>query len=298
MTFNVFLLVLLSALLHALWNFAARKITGTLSVMWLGGWLACLMIFPLVLLFPVTWESLWAALPFMVATGVIHAAYFVLLALAYEDGDISFVYPVARGTGVAGTAVVAGVFIGEQLSGWGIAGVVTIAIGILSLGLKQLSLKGRARSELYAILVGATIILYSVVDKTGVGIIHPLHYIFALFLISKLLLTPFILLRRRVETIKALRTMKRYILLIGPGSMVTYLIVLYAMQFGKVSYIVAVREFSVVIGSALGILVLKEQMTAWKGLGIVAIAPGLAMVKLAGREAQAISLQRGGPRSR
>jgi uncharacterized membrane protein len=282
MTLNVFLLVLISAVLHALWNFAARKATSTLCILWLGGWLACLLVLPLVLWLPITIPDLRAALPFLIATGVVHAAYFVLLALAYEEGDISFVYPVARGTGVAGTAVVASLVIGEQLSVWGIAGISAIALGIITLGLKQFSFRGKARSELYALLVGLTIILYSVIDKAGAGLIHPVHYIFGLFLISKLLLSPYMLIVRRDETLQAWRTMKRYVFLIGPGSMITYLIVLYAMQFGKVSYIVATREVSVVIGSALGILYLNEEMSVWKGLGIVIIVGGLAFVKLAG----------------
>ena len=274
--------MLVSAVLHALWNFAARKASGTLSIMWSGGWLACLLVLPLVLWFPITMAQIREALPYMLATGIVHAAYFVLLALAYEEGDISFVYPIARGTGVAGTAVAASLILGEQLSFLGIAGISAIALGILTLRIKQFSFHGKAKSEVYALLVGATIILYSVIDKTGVGIIHPVHYIFALFLISWLLLSPYILIVRRAETVQAWRNMKRYIFLIGPGSMVTYLIVLYAMQFGNVSYVVAVREFSVVIGSALGVLFLRERMTVWKGLGIVVIVMGLALVKLGG----------------
>ncbi len=62
--------------------------------------------------------------------------------------------------------------------------------------------------------------------------------------------------------------------------MVTYLIILFAFQFGKVSYIVATREFAVVIGSALGITILGELLTLRKCLGILAITLGLVLIKL------------------
>ena len=106
-------------------------------------------------------------------------------------------------------------------------------------------------------------------------------YIYAMFLIPAALLAPYILIRHRRAVADAWRLRKGYIALIGPGSMATYLIILFAFQVGKVSYVVAVREFSVVIGSALGVLLLGERLTVWKGLGILFICLGLVLVKMA-----------------
>jgi uncharacterized membrane protein len=236
---------------------------------------------PLLFLFPVTVSELRAAWPYVVATGVVHALYFLLLSRAYEEGEISLVYPIARGTGVAGTALAANLVIHESLSGLGVAGVVTVAVGIFLLGFRDLLSRATARSALYALFVGGTIVVYSIVDKQGVGMIHPVPYIYAMFLIPAVLLAPYILGRQSEAVLDAWRCRKGYIALIGPGSMATYLIVLLAFQLGKVSYIVAVREFSVVIGSALGVTLLGERLSTWKVLGVLSILLGLVLVKMA-----------------
>ena len=79
-----------------------------------------------------------AGLPYVVATGLIHAGYFGLLAAGYRRGELSVVYPLARGTGVAGTALVAWAVIGEGISAAGAAGIGSVCLGVLALGLREL----------------------------------------------------------------------------------------------------------------------------------------------------------------
>src|SRR5690242_580166 len=104
----------------------------------------------------------------MVATGLLHAAYFTLLAASYRHGELSVVYPLARGTGVAGTALFAWLVLGERPSALGALGVGSVCLGIVVLGLRQRDRPGRSRSYHLALLVGLTITAYSVVDKLGV----------------------------------------------------------------------------------------------------------------------------------
>ena len=153
MTLQVFGMVLIAAVLHALWNFAARKAAGNLGVLWLGVWVASAICLPFMLSVDVSTESIRLALPYMVATGTIHSFYYLFMWKAYEEGDISFVYPVARGTGVAGTAVAAGVLLHEQLSLFGIIGIASIFLGILSLGLHEFIVQKRLKTGLFALLL-------------------------------------------------------------------------------------------------------------------------------------------------
>jgi uncharacterized membrane protein len=87
--------------------------------------------------------------------------------------------------------------------------------------------------------------------------------------------------RQRAACRYAYQHLKTAICLIGMGSICTYLLILFTFRLGQVSYIVAVREFAVVIGALLGFLVLKERFTLGKFLGIVAITIGLVLVKMA-----------------
>ena len=281
MDLRIFLLVLASAFLHAMWNFAARKASGSLPVMWLGVCLASLLCMPVALTCFLRWSELLIGWPYILGTGLFHCFYFILLARCYEQGEISYVYPVARGTGVAGTALTAHVLIGENITWMGFSGICAIAGGILFLGLKSTGSLHSRNTGVLALSVGGCIVGYSLVDKLGVGTVHPVFYIFSMFFLTAFLCVPYVLHKHGWECIEAIRTSKRYIAVIGLGSMGTYLIILYTFRTGQVSYIVALREFAVVIGSVLGVVFLKEPLTWKKAAGIAAIVAGLVLLKLA-----------------
>jgi uncharacterized membrane protein len=114
-----------------------------------------------------------------------------------------------------------------------------------------------------------------------VTLVSPTVYIFALFFLSALFLTPYVLLSvHGRELSDAWAGMKKYSVLIGVGSMGTYLIILFAFQVAKLSYVVAVREFAVVIGAVLGLAVLKERLSASKVLGIALITAGIVLIRI------------------
>ena len=97
MNLTAFTLVVVAACLHALWNLAAKRVSGNLSVLWLGLCLAGVALAPFAL-YSALQSFDPAGLPYIVATGLIHAAYFGLLAAGYRHGELSIVYPLARGT--------------------------------------------------------------------------------------------------------------------------------------------------------------------------------------------------------
>lgn len=280
MTLLVFFMVLLAATLHALWNFVAKQSTENLSVMWLGICLASVLSWPWALLVSHAERLTLDGLPYIAATGVLHAGYFGFLARSYKTGDISLVYPVARGTGVAGTALVAWLFLHETLSLQGTMGILAICAGTALIGFHKIAPKAESVAYVHALLVGAIITGYSVVDKLAVGHIHPVMYISGMFSLSALLLAPYVLRRQSLACRYAYRHLKKDICLIGIGSIATYLLILFAFRLGQVSYIVATREFAIVIGSFLGFLVLKEPLTVRKIIGITAITLGLTLVRL------------------
>lgn len=281
MSVSVFALVLLAATLHACWNFAARKVAGNMSVIWLGLCVASLLSWPLAFLAQRTGPPMLDAWPYMLITGVVHAAYFTLLGWSYGHGDISVIYPVARGTGVLGTTLVASAVLGECLSLAGVLGIAAICTGTLWMGGGIRYRPEQWRAYLQAFAVGAMIMVYSVTDKLAVAHVHPLTYISAMFSLSALLLAPYILYDYRPACRVAWRSLKRYIAIIGIGSMGTYLLILFAFRHGQVSHIVAIREVAVVLAACLGFVALHEPCTPQKAFGIGAITIGLVLLKLA-----------------
>ncbi len=278
MSIMTFLLIVFAAFLHAYWNFTTKKVSGNIRVLYCGLLLASGISAPFfVLLF--SWNQIHNAFFYIVATGVIHAAYFLFLCKAYEKGDISMVYPVARGCGIAGTALIAVFFLHEQLSALGVYGIASISIGTILVGMKIDRKIAPFEGIVYALFVGSMITCYSVVDKIAVSIINPLLYIFCMAFGTVIFLTPFVLFDKRQNLISTWKTHKRQSGIIGIGSMGTYLIILFAFQMAKVSYVVAVREVSVAFGAFLGITLLHEPYSKRKVAGIFGIVLGMMLIK-------------------
>jgi uncharacterized membrane protein len=284
MTLYVFLLVLFSAFCHATWNFAARKAAGNLMAVWLGLWLGCAVMLPnaigIIIHSGIRETAQLQGIFCIIATGLIHTVYFRLLAAGYEAGEISLVYPIARGSGIALTAILAGLLLREQLTLLGSIGIGLVCLGIISLSTGTHKRADDTKAIRLALCIGASIVAYSLVDKIGVSYINPVVYICSMFLIAGVALTPMLIRRYRGALGKEARQNIGYALIIGIGSVGTYLIILFAFTMGPVNYIVAVREFAVVLGALAGIIFLKERFTLAKALAICVIVIGILGIKL------------------
>jgi uncharacterized membrane protein len=220
-------------------------------------------------------------LKFILITSVAHVLYYLFLNLAYKKGDISSVYPISRGTGIAGTAITAHFLLGEIFSAIGTMGIAAIFFGVLLISIKKKLHKADILSVIYALVLGGTIILYSVNDKQGVSYINAIVYLNFKDLVALFFLSPFIYRKELPQIKEILREKWKYCVIIGYGAIGSYLLVLYAFTMSKVGYISALREFSIVIASFLGFMFLKEKITIGKIAGIILITAGLVCIKLA-----------------
>jgi len=278
---SVFMLVIMSAALHASWNLATKKVLGSLGTVCIGLCAASLVSMPFAVYIILSEGLLLASVPFIIATGIIHAFYFYFIGKSYEIGDISIVYPTSRGIGVAGTSLIAATMLGESISVNGFIGIMLVCTGTVTLGLQRAQDGNTRKALLYALAVGLTIICYSCLDKVGVGLSNPVPYIWGMFTVAAVLLTSFVAVNHRDNLIQSWKKKRTYGIAIGLGSIITYLLILFAFRQGPASYIVAVREMSVVIGSVMGFVFLREQLTLRKIAGIIAITAGLVLIKIA-----------------
>lgn len=287
MSIGIFTLVMIAAVFHASWNVLARRVSGNLAVFWLSLWVAVVVWLPVVSGLGVLrgpqalWHMVATGYPYMLATGALHAVYFFLLAQAYEHGEISVVYPVARGSGIGLTAVGAWAFLAEEITLLGAAGIALVSLGILSMGFVAVRSAQSLQGFRAALGVGATIVSYSLVDKLGVAVVNPILYIWSMFALTALMLIPTLRRRHTGMIGQVWQTSWRSIVLIGIGSSGTYLIILFALTLGQVSYIVALRELAVVIGALFGVVFLREPLTRVKLIAIVVITAGLVCIKFA-----------------
>lgn len=279
MTVLALALVISSALFHAIWNLHAKESEDKLLFLWQILAVGCLLFLPLVLLGP------WPTLPrrgwgYIVGSGAIHASYYFFLAQAYERGDLSLVYPLARGSAPIFVVFSAFLFVGERPSAQGLLGIGSIVLGVLVLHIvpgRSLDLL-RGSHVLRALITGVTIASYSTVDKLGVTIIHPLPFLFYLQLVSFILLAPWVITTRPKRRLIPVGHNPGRVLIAGGCQNIAYLLVLSAMTLAKVSYVVAAREVNVIFGAALGGWWLQEGYGRQRGLASACIAVGLVLL--------------------
>ena len=277
-------LILASALLHAVWNTLVKESGGEEAFMWLMTLASLLTLLPLFLLLLPGIRFPLEALPYLLLSGLLQALYYCFLGRAYGVGDLSFVYPIARSSPLM-LLILSPLILHEEVSIFGVLGILFITLGLYILHLPGLRgplrpLRSLNRASVLALLAALSTALYSLVDKVGVLRVGPLLYAFWLDPFSALMLTPIVAMRWSRVRETAERWMPR-IILSGTLMRLSYLMVLIAMPLAQVSYLIGLRQLSVVIGSLIGVGMLGERHGAIRLLGSTLIFLGAFLIALA-----------------
>ena len=282
MSLAALVLVVCAAGLHAGWNALAKRGGDPIVFLWCATLASTVAVTPFGLWQLAQDGFATAAVPYIIATIVVHAAYFLALGRAYASGAYSLVYPVARGLGVALVPVLAFFLFDERLSPAGTVGVALVIAGIAALHL----LPGRpaggpplGRGLLWPILTGFTIAGYSLVDKAGVARINPVPYIMLMEMGCALLGLPLLLVRPAAVR-RELRGWRR-IVIAGVMSTLAYTLVLFAFRMSKTGYVVAARELSIVLSALIGSLWLREGRLAPRLAGAAVVLAGVVCIAIA-----------------
>lgn len=274
-------LVFTAAGAHAAWNALAKHAGGGVAFVWSYG------VAGLVLWAPLGLGALalghghvdGAACALMAGSGALHGAYFVLLQRGYAGGDLSLVYPVARGTGPLLAVPLAALVLGQDPSALDLAGGAVIVAGVFSLAGRPPA--GARASAGFALATGALIACYTVWDAHAVTTLDlsVVTYYWGAELSRALLLAP-VALRRPGAVWESWRESRRAVIGIGALSPLAYVLVLWALQLAPVSVVAPAREVSIVFGAALGVGVLGEPAGARRVAAAVAVVAGIALLAL------------------
>jgi uncharacterized membrane protein len=286
------LLILVSALIHSSWNFFIKRGNWPVEFFfWVFLWGVLLYlpffigfgVFPSFLLQSPT--KLWWI---VILSGFFETIYFICLIDAYRKGDLSLVYPISRSAPLF-TQIWAISFIGEILSQRGILGIGLVMIGLFAISLKDfrlnhfISQSNHFTSRPYLLALSAAIAssIYSVIDKVGVQILHPVFYIWLINLWMSIFTGLYFFLRKEGSFWKIWQESKREILIIAILQNSAYLLVLMALKMSKVSYVVAFRQVGALFGAGMGIFLLKESYWKTRITGAIILTLGLVLIGLA-----------------
>jgi drug/metabolite transporter (DMT)-like permease len=271
--------VLLAALLHAAWNVIVKsspdKQLDTVLVA-AGAGIVSLATLPFLPL-PAA-----PSLGFLVASALIHVAYFALVAAAYRSGEMSYAYPLMRGAAPLLTAIAAGLLLDEPLGRGGWGGVLLISVGILLLAGSQWR-GGRfdLPQTLFALGNAAVICLYTLVDGTGTRLSgNAFSYVGWMLVLNALLLVALAATRRRGDLRTHLGRRWHLGLLGGICTWASYAIALWAMTRAPLAMVAALRETSVIFGTVLAALVLGERFGPVRYAAAILVCAGAVALKV------------------
>jgi drug/metabolite transporter (DMT)-like permease len=285
MTLGALILILAAAFIHASWNLLNKRASGHVTFTWLVAVLSAIFYTPVAVavIFLTRLEIGVVELGLMAGSAALHSAYFILLNQGYRIGDLSLVYPLARGTGPLLSTIAAILLLGERPSALALAGALLIICGVVVITGSPKSLRGSVKTAvLYAAVTGLFIAAYTLWDKQAVSrfAVPPLILDWGSNLGRTIFLTS-LPARYPRETRVEWREHRFEAIGVAVLAPLSYILVLTAMQFTPVSYVAPAREISILIGTAMGTRLLAEgdgprRLIAASAmvLGVVALAVG------------------------
>jgi drug/metabolite transporter (DMT)-like permease len=283
-TLVAFALVVASALVHAVWNLLAKRAAGGVGFVWLFTLLTLAVYGPVAIAYGVHGQVALTGtqLAFAAGSGLLHLGYFAFLQRGYRSGDLSLVYPLARGSGPVLATVMAIGLLGEQPGTQALIGTLLVVVGVFVLGSGR-GWPDRARRTTigYGLLTGLFIASYTVWD--GYAVAHlgasPLLFMVLAESARVVLLTP-MALRRAAELRATWRAYRREITGVALLAPLAYLLVLTAMQHAPISLVAPTREVSILFATLLGARVLAEGEGLRRALAALAMIVGIALLAL------------------
>ena len=289
MTLVTVLMVVIAAFIHAGWNLLAKRAANVgpafimayslVSTIVYGPWVAWLL-----LQSRIDWTV--QAMGIVALSGAVHLAYNLCLQRGYQVADLSVVYPIARGTGPLLSTIGAFMILHESPTGSGVLGMLLVVAGILLIATQgRLAIFRRPEGHAgirWGATTGGLISVYTVTDAFAVKAlgIMPVVLEWITNMLRLVLLMPFFLSNPR----RALGVMRGHwglAIAVGIMSPMSYILVLSAMGLGApVSIVAPMREMSMMVGTVMGMLVLKEAVGGWRLFGCAVLIAGVVLLAL------------------
>lgn len=280
MTTIVFLAVIGAALLHASWNALVKG--GADKTLSLGAVIIGHM--PLAILaLPFVPAPAAESLPYLFCGIGLHFGYQIFLLRSYQTGDLTQVYPIARGSAPLIVAFISVAVLGVHLEAMELLSIAIIGIGIISLALVRKSDGLRnPRAATFALITGVFIAGYSLVDGQGARVSGSSVGFFAWLAIANGFLMMLFLALRHPKTLKAIPKQGKFLVFVGGGaSFIAYALVTWAFTLAPIALVTALRETSIIFALLIGVFFLKERLDLLKVFSTAMTLAGAILLRYA-----------------
>ena len=267
----IFILILVSALCHAVWSAIIKSSKNPLSLMGITSVLEVTIFLPLTFTVPFPTLEVWY---FLIATVIIHVFYRLNVIYSYRYGDLSYIYPISRGSSCLFVAIISILFLSSDISVAGFVGILIVCIGLFLISYSK-NLSFNFRGFALAISTAILITAYTLVDGVGVRLSeNGFSYIYWLFTLNGIPLLIIGLISK-----DGLRKRETYTFRSGIAAGVfatsSYAIVVWSMQFIEIAYVSSIREISIVFAAIIGMLFLFEKNAKSRIIPSILIVSGI-----------------------
>ena len=270
----IFILILFAALCHAGWSTIVKH-HKSFSIMGMTCIVEVVVFTPLVFFVPFPPLEIWY---FIIASVILHGFYRLSVIYSYKFGDLSFVYPIARGGSSLLIVILTLIILQEHISLLGIAGILTVCIGIFLISYSK-NHKFNFSAFILATSTAILITIYTIIDGIGVRLSeNKFSFLFWLLLLNGIPL----LLISIFSKEKLLSNLNTKIIFWGiPAgilAILSYGIVVWSMQYLEIAYVSSIRETSIVLATIMGLIFLDEKKAMGRILPAVLVVIGITIV--------------------
>ena len=275
---TVFIMVLFSAILHAIWNGMASKHKNknvSIPAIVYGHVPACVVA---VIILPLPSVE---SFPYIILSALIHQGYQNFLLTAYQTGKFTTVYPIARGFGPLVATVISVIFLGVYLKLFTFLSILLISTGVILIGIFSKSVLKNRKTLYTSLATGIFIGIYSIVDGYGARIsMSAISYMSWVFIFSALIFPAVLYFRKQKNILKKTLTEGKVIFWVGGFfSYLAYVITVWAFTKAPIPIVSALRESSILIAIFIGYFFLKEKINTYKIISIMLIFIGVIGLK-------------------
>jgi len=271
------LMALGAATLHAGWNFAVKRNTDSGLALWGQFFIAMFVAAAALVAWWIIDDVPDFAWQYTLLSGITHLPYSILLVRAYNTGDFSVSYPIARGGGAIGAAILGVVLLDDVLSMLTVAGIALAGAGFFLLS------RGSLRQIRFALSTAVIIGIYTAIDATGVReSADPVAYALSIFVTTGITVSVWTFATRRGAAIAALRQEWKPFGLAAIGTLASYCLTLLAMRLAPIGYVAVLRESGVLIAAFIGWKLLGEDDHRRRIGGAVVVLIGLVALVAGG----------------
>ena len=255
---SIYLLIFFAALLHALWNIIIKSLNNSLVGIAVKVFFQSIIFFPIIFIVPLPQGLTWF---YLISSSILHSIYFILLGSMYNRGDMTVIYPIARGCAPVFVTVLSLIFLKDSLSLVGIIGIITVSFGLVLLSLESFKMEMNIKIIGISLFIALIISIYTFTDGAGVRSADMAStYIVWNFFLGGWISIGYVFFRNKKELFELQLIDLMYILLATIISFTAYAIIIWSMKHIPIGFVSSMRESSIIFASLIGYCFLKEKI--------------------------------------